>query len=86
MFQPGHPIALNAVTIVTPLSNLGTLGRPRLTASWSAAGQILSQWEGDSILQPVGALGEAWRDVDEAASPYTVAPVETQRFYRLRKR
>jgi hypothetical protein len=69
---------------MTELEVIGKIAaRPSLTVSRSATGLTLTWTEGaleaaDNILGP-------WTADAAAASPYSVQPSATQKFYRLRK-
>lgn len=58
---------------------------PKFDAPKLQGGNLVVTWTGTGTLQAAEALGGAWTDVANAASPYTVPANTPARFFRLRQ-
>ncbi|RME91321.1 MAG: hypothetical protein D6766_12055, partial [Verrucomicrobia bacterium] len=46
-------------------------------------GQVVITWEGGGTLESADAVTGPWAEVPGAASPYTTAPTDAAKFYRV---
>lgn len=75
----GSLTALNGMTIQKSAPQAGSLSIAL------EGGSVVISWTGAGTLQAADQVTGTWADVLGATSPNTIAPVERQRFYRLRQ-